>query len=57
MREALLLAAGRRRARGRRRDAAVGLALAFSTWQRLAREEGLEDAEAVKLMVRAVEAP
>ncbi len=39
--------------RGRRRarlQAAVGHALAFSTWRSLVREQGLEDAQAVELM-------
>ena len=42
-----------RAARGRRRDAAraaIGHALAFTTWHSLAREQGLDDAQAVELM-------
>jgi AcrR family transcriptional regulator len=45
--------------RGRAREsvqAAIGHALAFSTWRSLAREQGLEDAEAVDLMTRLVTA-
>ena len=57
MREALLDGRMLHGGRKRRTDAAVGLALAFGTWQRLAREEGLSDADAVKLMARAIEAP
>jgi AcrR family transcriptional regulator len=48
-----------RKARGRRRArvrAAVGHALAFSTWRSLAREQGLADAEAVDLMCALVAA-
>jgi AcrR family transcriptional regulator len=47
-----------RRARGRKRtriEAAIGHAIAFSTWQSLAREQGLDDADAAKLMCRMVE--
>ena len=39
--------------RGRRRDetrAAVGHALAYTTWRSLAREQGLDDAQAAELM-------
>lgn len=36
--------------------AAIGLALAFATWQRLTRDEGLPEKEAVKVMLRAVAA-
>ena len=42
-----------RRVRGRRRDearAAVGHALAYTTWKSLAREQGLDDAQAAQLM-------
>ena len=52
------LMAGRRlrgRARSRTR-AAIGHALAFTTWRSLAREQGLDDAEAARLMARLVEA-
>ena len=41
--------------RGRRRDelrAAIGHALAFTTWQSLTREQGLSDDQAVELMCR-----
>jgi AcrR family transcriptional regulator len=40
-------------ARGRRRDelaAAIGHALAFSTWRSLTRDQGLDDAQAAELM-------
>ncbi|HEY7453410.1 MAG TPA: helix-turn-helix domain-containing protein [Thermoleophilaceae bacterium] len=43
--------------RGRRRDearAAIGHALAFTTWRSLRREQGLEDPQAVELMQRLV---
>ena len=43
-----------RRERGRRRDrvsAAIGHALAFPTWRSLVHEQGLDDGEAVGLMV------
>jgi hypothetical protein len=46
-----------RRLRGgaaRRVRAAVGHALAFPTWQSLARAEGLDDDEAAELMCRLV---
>ena len=48
-----LLLTGRRE-RGRRRDqvrAAIGHALAFSTWRSLTRDQGLDDAQAVELML------
>jgi AcrR family transcriptional regulator len=41
--------AGRGRARGRT-QAAVGHALAFTTWRSLTREQGLRDADAVEMM-------
>ena len=47
-----------RRLRGNRRarvTAAIGHALAFSTWQSLVREQGLTNAEAVELMTGMVE--
>ena len=44
-----------RRARKRQR-AAIGHALAFGTWRSLAREQGLDDAEAADLMCRLVAA-
>jgi AcrR family transcriptional regulator len=49
-----LLARGRPE-RGARRDetlAAIGHALAFSTWQSLTRDQGLTDGQAVELMAR-----
>jgi AcrR family transcriptional regulator len=48
---------GGRRARGRERRrvlAAVGLALAFTTWRSLVREQGLDDSQATDLMCRLV---
>jgi AcrR family transcriptional regulator len=48
------LTAGRR-ARKRQR-AAIGHALAFATWRSLAREQGLDDAQAADLMCRLVAA-
>jgi AcrR family transcriptional regulator len=48
-----------RRARGRARQrtlAAIGHTLAFGTWRSLAREQGLDDAQAVELMCRLVAA-
>ena len=57
------LAAGReillrgRPERGRRREearAAIGHALAFTTWRSLTREQGLDDAQAAELMGRLV---
>jgi hypothetical protein len=44
--------------RGRRRDtvaAAIGHALAFSTWLSLVHDQGLAEGEAIELMVRLVE--
>ena len=43
-----VLMAGRRRRRATR--AAIGHALAFATWRSLARDQGLSDADAVRLM-------
>ena len=37
-------------------QAAVGHALAFSTWQSLTRDQGLTDQEAIELMLRLVPA-
>ena len=54
-----VLMAGRRPARGgarRRQRAAIGHALAFTTWRSLAREQELTDADAVELMCRLVAA-
>jgi AcrR family transcriptional regulator len=54
-----VLVAGRRvrgAARRRRLLAATGHALAFTTWQSLAREQQLDDAQAAELMCRLVEA-
>lgn len=47
LRDALLAGRGLRGPRRRRVGAALGLALAFSTWQHLVRTEGIEDDEAV----------
>lgn len=54
MQEALMAGRRLRGKRERRARAAIGLALAFATWQRLTGEEGLRDGEAAKLMARAV---
>jgi AcrR family transcriptional regulator len=51
-----LLAGRGLRGRGRRRsEAAIGHALAFSTWQSLARDGGLSDSEAADLMTALVD--
>ena len=54
--EAILQGRRERGAARRRVAAAVGHAVAFSTWQSLASEQGLEDDEAVALMAAMVEA-
>jgi AcrR family transcriptional regulator len=54
MREVLMAGRKLRGKRERRKRAAIALALAFPTWQRLTREEALRDGEAAKLMARAV---
>jgi len=52
-----LLSGRKLRAPARRRTrAALGHAIAFSTWRSLAREQGLEEAEAVALMCALVDA-
>jgi AcrR family transcriptional regulator len=53
-----VLMAGRRERGGarRRKQAAVGHALAFATWRSLAREQELGDSEAAELMCRLVAA-
>jgi len=56
MADMLMAARKLRGKRERRTRAAIGLALAFGTWQRLTGEEGLKDGEAAKLMARAVDA-
>lgn len=57
LRDALLAGRALRGTRRRRVAAAIGLALAFSTWQHLVRVEGLDDDEAVvALMTDAVTA-
>ena len=51
------LVAGRTRARPRRRlQASIGLAVAFTTWRSLAREQELDDDDAADLMCRLVAA-
>jgi AcrR family transcriptional regulator len=54
-----VLAAGRglRGGTGRSTRAAIGHALAFSTWRSLTQEQGLADDDAVALMCRLVDAP
>jgi AcrR family transcriptional regulator len=54
MRDALLAGRGLRGRARRRPRAAIGLALAFETWQRLTGEDGLSDAEAIEVMTAAV---
>ena len=56
MRATLIAGRGVRGRRRERAQAAIGLALAFGTWQRLVRTEHLSDDEAVEVMVRAVDA-
>jgi len=52
-----LMAGRRARGQARRRvRAALGHAVAFATWRSLAREQGLDDAEAAALMCRLVSA-
>jgi AcrR family transcriptional regulator len=53
----ILLAGRGVRGRARKRTlAAIGHALDFSTWQSLARDQGLDDADAIDLMLGLVEA-
>jgi AcrR family transcriptional regulator len=52
----LMAGRGLRGQAARRTRAAIGHALAFPTWRSLTREQGLDDAEAVGLMCRLVEA-
>ena len=55
--QATLLRGRRERgAAGRRVEAAIGHALAFSTWRSLAREQRLSDGDAVALMCKLVKA-
>jgi AcrR family transcriptional regulator len=56
LRDPLLAGRGLRGAARRRAKAAVGHALAFGTWQSLAREQGLSDLEAAALMTALVDA-
>lgn len=54
--QAALMAGRRERGSGRRRAAAaIGLALAFTTWQSLTRQAELGDSEAVALMAATIE--
>jgi AcrR family transcriptional regulator len=53
-RKALLRGRGVRGSAAARTRAAIGHALAFTTWQSLAREQGLDDGEAAALMCRLV---
>lgn len=53
--DVLMRGRGRGGAPGRRRRAAIGHAIAFSTWRSLVREQGLETGEAIALMMRFVE--
>jgi AcrR family transcriptional regulator len=54
--ETLMRGRGLRGKARRRTRAAIGHALAFSTWQQLTRLEGLDDGEAAELMSRLVAA-
>ena len=56
MRDVLVAGRGLRGGGRRRVPALIGLALEFGTWQRLTRDEGLRDEEAVEVMVGAVAA-
>ena len=56
MRDVLVTGRGLRGGGRRRVRAVIGLALEFGTWQRLSRDEGLRDDEAVEVMVGAVAA-
>ena len=53
--EVLMRGRGLRGGAKKRVHAAIGHALAFPTWQSLAREQGLDDGEAADLMCRFVE--
>jgi AcrR family transcriptional regulator len=55
-REALMAGRGLRGRQAREVRAAVGHALAFTTWRSLTREQGLDDNQAAELMRRLVEA-
>jgi AcrR family transcriptional regulator len=55
-RDTLVAGRGLRGAARRRVSAAIGHALALSTWQSVARENGLDDDEAVELMIGLVAA-
>jgi hypothetical protein len=54
--ETLMLGRGLRGNARRRTRAAIGHALAFSTWQQLTRVEGLNDRQAAELTSRLVAA-
>lgn len=53
----LLVAAWPSEQQGPCLTAAIGHAIAFSTWQSLTRDQGLDDAQAVALMLRLVTCP
>jgi AcrR family transcriptional regulator len=55
LREPLLAGRGVRGHARRRSEAAIGHALAFTTWKSLARHEGLSDREAAELMTALVD--
>jgi hypothetical protein len=54
--DALMAGRGLRGRPARRTRAAIGHALGFSTWRSLTREQGLSDADAVRMMCRLVDA-
>lgn len=54
-RDALMTGRSRRGAAGRRRKAAIGHAIAFSTWKSLVREQGLSAPEAVRMVSSLVD--
>jgi AcrR family transcriptional regulator len=54
--DSLMAGRGLRGGAARRTRAAIGHALAFPTWRSLTREQGLSDADAVRLMGRLVQA-
>jgi AcrR family transcriptional regulator len=56
-RDVLVAGRGLRGHAARSARAAIGHALAFSTWRSLTQEQGLPDDEAVALMCRLIEAP
>jgi AcrR family transcriptional regulator len=54
VRDILMAGRGLRGRAGRRTRAAIGHAIAFPTWRSLARDQGLADADAVRLMARLI---